>query len=143
MSNQDFGRGFATGARGRSDSSKGVGNEASAALSKASDLAQQTVDKAKQAASDTASNLTRQVKEVLDRQVGGGADMVRTFASSARRAAEDLERNAPQAAGLVHALADRIGTYARDLRGQSVDQLVRAASDLTRRQPALVFGQPQ
>jgi hypothetical protein len=30
--------------------------------------------------------------------------------------------------------------FSRDIRGQTVEDLVRAASDLTRRQPALVFG---
>jgi hypothetical protein len=30
--------------------------------------------------------------------------------------------------------------FARDIRGQTVEDLVRTASELTRRQPALVFG---
>jgi hypothetical protein len=37
-------------------------------------------------------------------------------------------------------VADRLDNYATDLRDQSVDQLVRAASNYTRRQPAVVFG---
>jgi hypothetical protein len=77
---------------------------------------------------------------MLDRQVETGAQMVGHFASSAKKAAEDLEQNAPQLAGLVRSFADRVDGYAEDLRDQSVDQLWRTASDFTRRQPALVFG---
>jgi hypothetical protein len=110
------------------------------AVSRASAVAGEAVDKARQAASETASTVTQQVKELLDRQVGSGADMVGHIASSAKLAAADLDREAPQLAGLLRAFADRVDGYAGDLRGQSVDQLARAASDFTRRQPALVFG---
>jgi hypothetical protein len=139
MSNQDF----------RSDLSKptrldrgaeNVGTAAGDALSKASEMVQDAAAKAKQAASDTAATVTSQIKELLDHQVGSGAEVMGQFASSARRAAEDLDQGAPQIAGLVRALAERTEGYANDLRNQSVDQLVRAASDFTRRQPALVFG---
>ena len=63
-----------------------------------------------------------------------------TIEDTAKRAAEDLDRNAPQLAGLVRGVADRIEGFADDMRGQSVDELMRTASDFTRRQPALVFG---
>jgi len=80
------------------------------------------------------------VKDLLNRQVGSGAEMLGGVARSARRAAEDLERDAPQIAGLVRTLASRVDGYAQGLQDQSVDQLWRSASDYTRRQPALVFG---
>jgi hypothetical protein len=41
---------------------------------------------------------------------------------------------------LIRTLASRIDRYADQLRGQSVDQIWQSAADLTRRQPALVFG---
>jgi hypothetical protein len=40
----------------------------------------------------------------------------------------------------VRGAADRIEDFSRDIRGQSVEELIKAASDFTRRQPALVFG---
>jgi hypothetical protein len=119
---------------------KNVGQAASDTFSKASGIAQDAAGRAKQAASDTASSVASHARELLDRQVGSGAQLVGHFASSARKAAEDLDQNVPQIAGLVHAVADRIDGYADDLKDQSVDQLFRAASDLARRQPALVFG---
>jgi hypothetical protein len=94
----------------------------------------------KQAASETAETVTRGVKQLLDRQVKGGADMLGTVARSANRVAEDLDRDAPQVAGLIRTFAGRADDYAVQLRAQSFDQLVRNASEFTRRQPALVFG---
>jgi hypothetical protein len=119
---------------------KNIGKTASDAMSKASGMAQQAADTAKHGASDTTSKVSHQVKDLLDRQVGSGADMVGHFASSAKRAAEELDKNAPYLAGFVHVFADRIESYSDDLRDQTVDQLIRAGSDFTRRQPALVFG---
>jgi len=141
MSNQDFAGEPARGTRGGAQGQgKNIGGTASDAMSKVSDAAQQAAATAKQTAADATSSITTQVKELLDRQVGTGADMVGHFAHSAKRAAEDLDQNAPQLAGLVRLLADRVDGYADDLRDQSVDQLLRAATDFTRRQPALVFG---
>jgi hypothetical protein len=105
-----------------------------------SNAAQQATAKVKQSASDATSSVAHQVKDLLNGQVESGADMVGHFATSAKRAAEDLERNAPQLAGVVRGVADRIEGFADDLRGQSVDELMRIASNFTRRQPALVFG---
>lgn len=140
MSNQDFGRQPSTQDSNRGGVAKTIGAAATDTFSAASDIAQEAAGRAKHAASDTASTVAYQAKEMLDRQVGNGAQLVGHFASSARKAAEDLDQNAPQIAGLVHAAADRIEGYAGELKDQSVDQLFRAASDLARRQPALVFG---
>jgi ElaB/YqjD/DUF883 family membrane-anchored ribosome-binding protein len=140
MSNQDFGQQPSIQGSNRSGRAKTIGQAASDTFSTASGLAQDAAGRAKQAASDTASTVAHQAKELLDRQVGSGAQLVGHLASSARKAAEELDQNAPQIAGLVHAVADRIENYAGELKDQSVDQLFRAASDLARRQPALVFG---
>ena len=101
---------------------------------------QSTTNTAKKAASEVASSIGGHVKELLDTQLGSGADIIGQLGSSAKRAAEDLQQNAPQLAGLVRGVADRIEGYADDLRDQSVDDVLRSASNFTRRQPALVFG---
>lgn len=92
------------------------------------------------AVSGAASTLADHVKELLDAQLANGADIVGQLGSSVQHAAQDLEQNTPQIAGLVRGIADRMETYAEDLRDQSVDDLLRTASNFTRRQPALVFG---
>jgi hypothetical protein len=138
MSNQDFTRGAATNPRA-SDADRGA-KSVKDAFSTASSFAEETAGKVKQAASDTAETLAGEVKGLLNRQVGSGADMLGCVARSARRAAEDLERDSPQIAGLVRTLACQVDGYANGLQDQSVDQLWRSAADYTRRQPALVFG---
>ena len=99
-----------------------------------------TTNTAKRAASEAASTIGSHMKELLDNQLGSGADIIGQLGSSAHRAAEDLELNAPQLAGLVRGVADRMEGYAEELRDQSVEELFRSASNFTRRQPALVFG---
>jgi len=108
--------------------------------SKASALAEQAGDKLKQTASDAAATVTGEVKELLNRQLDGGADTLGCFARSVKRAADDMQADSPQVAGLVRTFASRVDGYADGLREQSVDELWNSAADFTRRQPALVFG---
>jgi ABC-type transporter Mla subunit MlaD len=100
----------------------------------------QASGQAKQAASSLASDATKQAKGFLNMQVGAGADLVGHVVASARAAAESLDQNAPQLAGLVRNAADRAEAFSQDLRQQTVEDLIRMASDFTRKQPALVFG---
>ena len=86
------------------------------------------------------STITSQVQGVLDDQVVRGAKMVSNVAQSTKTAADELEADAPQIAGLVRGVADRLEDYSRALENQSVTDLYMAAKDFTRRQPALVFG---
>jgi len=140
MTTTDAQRESPRGARDVEEMAQRTKRAAGDAYSTASDLAGEAAQKAKQAAADTASTVSQQVKQFLDGQVDSGAAMVGHFAGSVKRAANDLDRDAPQLAGLVRAAAGRVDDYARDLRNQPVDQLMRTASDFTRRQPALVFG---
>jgi hypothetical protein len=141
MSNQYSGR--HPNDRQRSDAQNPAGRtrkQGSDSLSQVSGAAQNAASTAKKAASEAASTITDQVKELLDSQLANGVEMVGYLGNSAKRAADDLDQNAPQLAGLVRGVADRIEGYAYDMRDQSVDQLFRSASNFTRRQPALVFG---
>jgi len=126
--------------QGGGSASERASKTAKDAMSTASAFAEDATGKVKQAASDTAETLTGEVKELLNRQVGGGADMLGHVARSARRAAADLEHDSPQVAGLARSLASQVDRYADGLRDQSIDEIWRTAADFTRRQPALVFG---
>jgi ABC-type transporter Mla subunit MlaD len=108
--------------------------------SKISDAAREASGQAKQAASSLASDATKQAKGLLNMQVTAGADMVDQVAESAHCAAESLDKNTPQLARLVRSAADRAEQFSQDLRGQTVEDLIRTASDFTRKRPALVFG---
>ena len=108
--------------------------------SDSSSIVTQASEKARQLASDATETVTQQAKRLLDGQMGAGADLIATLAGATRSASKDLERDAPQIAKLVQSVADRADAYSGELRGQSVEDVVRAASQFTRRQPALVFG---
>lgn len=101
---------------------------------------QSTTNTAKRAASEGASTIGSHMKELLDTQLDSGANIIGQLGSSAQRAAEDLDQKAPQLAGFVRGVADRMESYAEDLRDKSGDELFRSASNFTRRRPALVFG---
>jgi ABC-type transporter Mla subunit MlaD len=113
-------------------SSQDVRAKGAEAASKVANAARQASGQAKQAASS--------LKGFLNMQVGAGADLVDHVVESARAAAESLDQNAPQLAGLVRNAADRSEAFSQDLRQQTVEDLIRMASDFTRKQPALVFG---
>jgi hypothetical protein len=88
----------------------------------------------------TAAPIISQIQAAMDEQVVRGAKTMTTVAKSARRAADELETAAPQIAGLVRGVADRVEDYSRNLETQSAADIYQAASDFTRRQPAVVFG---
>lgn len=86
------------------------------------------------------SKITSEIQAALDQQVVRGARTITNVARSAKRAADELENDAPQIASLVRGVADRVEEYSRDLETQSVTDIYQAARDFTRRQPAVVFG---
>jgi hypothetical protein len=114
--------------------------KADEAISKVTDAAQQAGSQAKDAAASLASDASQKAKGFLNMQVSSGSDLAGHVARSVRCAAESLDPNAPQLASLARGAAERVEQFSRDIRGQTVEDLVRTASDLTRRQPALVFG---
>jgi len=141
MSMQNVSSAGAAGDRlGKPAPGSAIGKTAQDAVSFVSGVAKDATEQVKVSASDAAASVTGQVKEMLDGQVGNGAQMAGHLASATKLAADDLQKNAPQLAGLVRGVAGRIEGFADDMRGQSVDSLVRSASDFTRQKPALVFG---
>ena len=128
------------GTVGSGGTSSGMRAKAGDAAGKLADVAQQAGSQARQAASSLASDATEKAKGFLNQGVTSGADLVGHVAESARSAAASLDQDVPQLAGLVRGAADQIEAFSEDLRSKSVDELVRDASNFTRRQPALVFG---
>jgi hypothetical protein len=114
--------------------------KAGEAISKVTDAAQQAGSQAKDAAASLASDASQKAKGFLNMQVSSGSDLAGHVARSVRSAADSLDPNAPQLASLARGAAERVEQFSRDIRGQTVEDLVRTASDFTRRQPALVFG---
>ena len=123
----------------RAESSK-IRNAAGEAFSKASSAARDAGETAKRAAADVASGMSDQVMGILNDQLGVGAKSATRFAGSMRVAADDLKHENPMLAGLVGGFAHNLDHYAARLEDQTVQELAKGASDLTRRQPALMFG---
>ena len=121
------------GSNAQDDRSKSSGLDHSSMITEAS-------AKARQLASDGADTVTQQAKRLLDGQMGAGADLIASLAGATRRASEELKEGSPQIAKLVQSVADRADSYSNQLREQSFEDVTRAASQITRRQPALVFG---
>jgi ElaB/YqjD/DUF883 family membrane-anchored ribosome-binding protein len=146
MDNQHRSRG-STSPSGRSSPShaseppaQSIRAKAEEAVSKLTDVAQQAGSQAKQSATSTATDATKGAKRFLDDQIVAGADLAGHVADSVRSAADKLEPDAPQIAGLVRGAADGVERFSRDIRNQSIQDLWRTASDFSRKQPAVVFG---
>ncbi|MGA6998961.1 MAG: hypothetical protein WBZ22_22315 [Pseudolabrys sp.] len=138
MNNQNFEDAESPASGERTQSSK-IRDAAGEAFSKASDTARDAGEKAKRAAADAASSMSDHVMGLLNDQLGVGAQSANRFAGSMRVAADDLEHENPMLAGLVRGFAHNVDHYADRLEDQTVEQLAKSASDLTRRQPALMF----
>lgn len=116
------------------------GHQKSDLSSAATSLANDAVDLASRAASQTVSTVSREARDLLDKQVGRGASFLGNIGTSITAAAGELESASPQMAGLVRSMGERIDAYSSELEGQTVDGVIRSAGDLARRQPAVVFG---
>jgi hypothetical protein len=73
-------------------------------------------------------------------QIGAGADFASNIAHSLQCAADDLSQKSPQLGRLVHQAAQRVDSFAGEVRDKSLEELFNDASDFARRQPVLVFG---
>ena len=140
MTNQDFNNSDGSIARDGGSSTKTIKSAATEALTMASGAAREAGTKAQQIASDAASSVNEQVREMLDKQIGESWNFAGQIASSFKVAADDLSQKSPFAAGLVRNLAEKVETYAEEFQDQTVEQVFRSAADFTRRQPAVVFG---
>src|SRR5271167_1326002 len=102
-----------------SSSQRDLGVKAGDAMSRISDVAKDVADEAKRSATTLASEASEKVKTFMGQQVDVGAGLVGHVAASARVAADDLDRNAPQLAGLVRDVSRRMEQFSQEIRGQS------------------------
>ncbi len=114
----------------------GLGAQGVAALSKVSEAAQQAGNHVKEAATSLATEAGEKAKGFIDQQVASGADFL---CRSARGAADTLDPDAPQLAGLVRGMAVGVTDLSATVRGQSPAALLETASDYVRQNPALVL----
>lgn len=116
-----------------------LGAKTGDAVSKLAEAVQQVGSQAKETATSLASEAGDKAKGLLQHQVEAGADFVGDVARSARVAADSLDQNAPQLAGLVRGVAQQVQEFSETVRGQTVEELFVTTSDFVRRNPTLVF----
>ena len=117
----------------------GRGAQAGAALSKVGEAAQRAGSHVKEAATSLATEAGEKAKGFIDQQVASGADFLGYVGHSARVAADTLDPDAPQLAGLVRGMATSVTDLSATVRGQSPAALLETASDYVRQNPALVL----
>jgi ElaB/YqjD/DUF883 family membrane-anchored ribosome-binding protein len=109
------------------------------ALSKVGEAAQQAGSQIREKAGALASEAGEKAKGFFGHQVEVGADFLGHIGRSATAAADTLEADAPQLAGLVRGMATSVGDLSDTVRGQSPEALLETASTYVRQNPALVL----
>ena len=86
------------------------------------------------------SEAVSQVEDVAERQKRAGAEKVNEMAKAIHGAADQLGKEMPQAAELVHAAASRLEQGAGALHERNVRDLMTTVSDMGRKEPLALFG---
>ena len=93
---------------------------------------------------ESAKGLASQAGEKLlssvEEQKAAGADFVSGVAGSIRRAANEFDKDLPQAAQYIRSAADQIGTVSDAFRRRDLNQLVADVQGFARRQPTAFLG---
>jgi hypothetical protein len=81
-----------------------------------------------------------EAEEGVERQKEAGAERVDEIARAVHGAADELGKQMPQAAELVHAAASRLEQGAEALRERNLRDLMGTVSDMGRKEPLALFG---
>jgi hypothetical protein len=98
--------------------------------------ASNVAENAKGLASQAGEKLLSSVEE----QKAAGADFVSGVAGAVRRAANEFDKDVPQAAEYIRLAADQIGTVSDAFRRRDLNQLVADVQGFARRQPTAFLG---
>jgi hypothetical protein len=114
---------------------------------KASDLSDNVTRAAKDQASqfgdaarDFATTAKDKVEEEVTQRKSLGADYIGSIAQATDRAANEFEKEMPQAAQYIRQAAEKMQGVADNVRNRDVRELVGDVQDFARRQPTLFFG---
>jgi ElaB/YqjD/DUF883 family membrane-anchored ribosome-binding protein len=118
----------------------GAGQMMDEAVSRVGKAAREAGAEAQEAASSLGSRASREARNLADRQLSMGVEIVSDVADAVRTAAERLDRNEPQIAYLAHEAANRLDDFSNAIRSQSAEELWQASTEFARRRPAAVFG---
>jgi hypothetical protein len=83
--------------------------------------------------------VTDQARRTAEEAKAAGGSQIAEVSRAVHKAAEELSQGLPQAAGFIHAAADRLDRASSALRERSVEGLVSDFNSFARRQPAAAF----
>ena len=125
--------------------------KSAAALGKLKSSAAETVTNLKDAAASVstdakdyagsmASDAAGAFKEAVESNKTAGADAIVNIAHSVKEAADGIEKQSPQVAGMVRSAAEGVERISTDIRDRNVGELFDSVTKFAQRQPAAFFG---
>ncbi len=81
-----------------------------------------------------------QAEQFADQQKSAGADRVDEMAKAVHGAADELQKQMPEAAEFVHAAASRLEQGADALRERNIRDLMGTFNDMGRKEPLALLG---
>jgi vacuolar-type H+-ATPase subunit E/Vma4 len=122
---------------------RSLGREASSAASSLKSDLEETAKAASRAAQAQATafaaDVGHEIKEAAEEQKARGAEAMQGFARAISSAASEIENQSPAVARYVRDAAKQVDDLSSNIRGRSVTELMQAATDLARSQPAVFF----
>ena len=95
---------------------------------------------AKNYAGSVASDAAVVFKEAVESNKTAGADAIANIAHSVKEAADGIEKQSPQVAGMVRTAAEGVERISSDIRDRNVGELLDSVTKFAQRQPAAFFG---
>jgi methyl-accepting chemotaxis protein len=95
---------------------------------------------AKDYAGSIASDAAGAFKDAVETNKTAGADAIANIAHSVKQAADGIEKQSPQVAGMVRSAAEGVERISTDIRDRNVGELFDSVTNFAQRQPAAFFG---
>lgn len=95
---------------------------------------------AKDYAGSVAADAAGAFKEAIESNKTAGADAIANIAHSVKEAADGIEKQSPQVAGMVRSAAEGVERISTDIRDRNVGELMDSVTKFAQRQPAAFFG---
>lgn len=89
----------------------------------------------KEAAQSIAGSAGEAITSTIEEQKSAGAAAVAKAAQSAREAAEGLEKDAPQIAGIIKTAATSVENFSNDIKDKTVTEIMDGVADFAQRRP--------
>lgn len=117
-----------------------MSNISNATLGNVRDQASSAAKAAKETISGVASDVAESFKESVNDSKTSGADAIARLARSTKEAADGIEKDAPQIAGVVRDAAGRVEQISTDISNMTFTEMLDSMSDFARRKPLVFVG---